>query len=588
MAGRFGNPTPQFLDDNGVPLAGGKLNFYLTGTTTRQNTYSDDALTVANDNPVILDSAGRAPNIFASSDQPYKVVLTDANDVVIWTRDPVTFVDLTDLLAAIDALEAEIAALTGYGITENPVRNPSAVLVSAASGVTLTGSFQSANVLGWLGRVTGTVSAGEFTASSQGFGSCRKQAKMSGVTGDSTSVMEFAVRINSVDAAQFVSGTASASAVVYHDTGAAVNWTVQVYKANAVDDFSGVTSIGSNYTSVANASATTISVEGISMGDCSNGIEIRIKSAPATTFSTKNFYATDVQIARSSVIAGFSSKPVYHEMSIMDDYGFYTESGSGNTYTLTATQYSAPQIAYHDGMQVRFVASHTNTSACTINANGLGAKDWVSNRGIAMAANVVISGKEYQCTYRASDGKFHTSADEDVVITFASAGTFTWPSGLTALSLTACGGGGGGGDGSYGGKGGDGAAVIIDYTFSGTAGSAYTITIGTGGAGSTGSGTGSSGVSTGCFGLTLAGGAGGTGSGTATARVGFAAGSEAGDPKSDNLYRFGPLGYGGSAGGSGAAGGTGVGYGSGGGGGGTSGGNGGHGAPGVVILKWVQ
>ncbi len=50
----------QFLDDNGDPLAGGKLYSYEAGTSTPLATYTDVTGSVANSNPVILDSGGRA------------------------------------------------------------------------------------------------------------------------------------------------------------------------------------------------------------------------------------------------------------------------------------------------------------------------------------------------------------------------------------------------------------------------------------------------------------------------------------------------------------------------------------------------
>jgi microcystin-dependent protein len=79
---------PQFFDNNGNPLAGGKLYCYAAGTTTFQATYTTAAGTVENANPVILDSNGRAPVYLSSSS--YKFVLKDSNDVTIWTEDNVS------------------------------------------------------------------------------------------------------------------------------------------------------------------------------------------------------------------------------------------------------------------------------------------------------------------------------------------------------------------------------------------------------------------------------------------------------------------------------------------------------------------
>ncbi len=88
MAGRFSNPNVQYLDENGDPLAGGKLAFFESNTTTPLDTFSDDNLSVKNTNPIILDDAGRSGDIFFLN-QDYKVELSDADDAVIWTADPV-------------------------------------------------------------------------------------------------------------------------------------------------------------------------------------------------------------------------------------------------------------------------------------------------------------------------------------------------------------------------------------------------------------------------------------------------------------------------------------------------------------------
>jgi len=83
-------PFEAFYDDNGNPLNGGKLYFYVTNTTTPQNTYSNTGLSIANDNPIELDPSGRVTtDIYAPLNTPYKIVLTDADDVTIRTADPV-------------------------------------------------------------------------------------------------------------------------------------------------------------------------------------------------------------------------------------------------------------------------------------------------------------------------------------------------------------------------------------------------------------------------------------------------------------------------------------------------------------------
>jgi hypothetical protein len=83
---------PQYFDNNGDPAAGYKLFTYSAGTTTKLATYTDADLTVANANPIVLDSAGRA-TIFLSANT-YKFVLATPTDTdppasPVWTRDNV-------------------------------------------------------------------------------------------------------------------------------------------------------------------------------------------------------------------------------------------------------------------------------------------------------------------------------------------------------------------------------------------------------------------------------------------------------------------------------------------------------------------
>lgn len=85
---RFINPFIQYLDNNGVPLVGGQLFSYESGTDAFMNTYSDSALTVPNPNPIVLDSGGRVPYAIFLTTGTYKFVLEDINNNVIGTADP--------------------------------------------------------------------------------------------------------------------------------------------------------------------------------------------------------------------------------------------------------------------------------------------------------------------------------------------------------------------------------------------------------------------------------------------------------------------------------------------------------------------
>lgn len=88
MATRLLLPRAQRVNLDGRPLAGAKLLTYVTGTSTPKPVFTDPALTTAHTNPVIADASGTFPSMYPEGGN-YRLVLTDANDVIIYTDDDV-------------------------------------------------------------------------------------------------------------------------------------------------------------------------------------------------------------------------------------------------------------------------------------------------------------------------------------------------------------------------------------------------------------------------------------------------------------------------------------------------------------------
>jgi hypothetical protein len=97
----------QFFDNSGVPLSGGLIYTYAAGTTTLTATYTSSLGSVANSNPIVLDSAGRLTNeVWLTEGTDYKFILKDSNDVQIGTYDNLEGInDSTNL----DAFIADLA-----------------------------------------------------------------------------------------------------------------------------------------------------------------------------------------------------------------------------------------------------------------------------------------------------------------------------------------------------------------------------------------------------------------------------------------------------------------------------------------------
>ena len=101
----------QLFDDNGNPLAGGKIYTYLAGTTTNSATYTTSAGNVAHSNPIVLDGAGRVPSgeIWLTNGISYKFVVNDSANNLIGTFDNIKGIN--------DAAFTNIANYTGNGST---------------------------------------------------------------------------------------------------------------------------------------------------------------------------------------------------------------------------------------------------------------------------------------------------------------------------------------------------------------------------------------------------------------------------------------------------------------------------------------
>lgn len=143
-------PTPvlQFFDANGDPLAGGQLFTYAAGTTTKQNTYTDNTGNTPLPNPIVLNARGEiAPSATSTScgcwldpTLGYKFVLSPATDTdpptnPIWTVDGIVSPN-AGVLAALAQYEASIAGVPiGSQISYAGVIPPSGWLFCDGSAV---------------------------------------------------------------------------------------------------------------------------------------------------------------------------------------------------------------------------------------------------------------------------------------------------------------------------------------------------------------------------------------------------------------------------------------------------------------------
>jgi hypothetical protein len=83
MSSLLPNGKQRFVDDNGRPLVGGTVTYYIPNTSALKNTWQDEAKTILNNNPIVLDSRGECT---AWGSGRYRQVLKDWTGNLIWDK----------------------------------------------------------------------------------------------------------------------------------------------------------------------------------------------------------------------------------------------------------------------------------------------------------------------------------------------------------------------------------------------------------------------------------------------------------------------------------------------------------------------
>lgn len=153
-------------------------------------------------------------------------------------------------------------------------------------------------------------------------------------------------------------------------------------------------------------------------------------------------------------------------------------AGDEFTVEVGAAQSLRKPSQYFEGMCVRFIANAANTASATVDVGGLGSKSvTVPPFGDALPANAWVAGTPVELVYTGS-GFVMVKQSKAIAVndvkTSGTAATWTWPSGVTAVEVTAVGGGGGLELGLASTVNGEDSSVVYDsvtYTASGGSGS---------------------------------------------------------------------------------------------------------------------
>lgn len=96
-------PFGKATDNQNLPISGGKLYFYLTGTSVPATVYANAILTTPLTNPVVADSYGNFPTIFLDPEIVYRADLTNASGTILDQADPYNDTIVSDFIDDISA-----------------------------------------------------------------------------------------------------------------------------------------------------------------------------------------------------------------------------------------------------------------------------------------------------------------------------------------------------------------------------------------------------------------------------------------------------------------------------------------------------
>jgi hypothetical protein len=105
-------PELQFINGNGQPISSGTVETYIPGTSTPKTTWSNQAQTSVNTNPIVLNSEGRCI-IFADGD--YRIVLRDAVGNEVYDQLSSTIVSSAMAPVMLASTIADAVNLLGLG-----------------------------------------------------------------------------------------------------------------------------------------------------------------------------------------------------------------------------------------------------------------------------------------------------------------------------------------------------------------------------------------------------------------------------------------------------------------------------------------
>jgi hypothetical protein len=330
---------------------------YASGSTTKQSTYTTAALSVANTNPIVLDSAGRA-SIFVAPGTSFKFVLAPANDTdppvsPIWTVDNVTSIPL-------NTANTDIDGTAGENILAGEV-----VYLSAGDGGRTAGSWYKADA---------DLAYGSTTANALGFavtainnttnGTIRQTGRVTGLSALTPGTLYY---VSATAGALTSSAPANARAIAVADSTTSVVIIAAVPEATATSpgivstgtqSFAGVKTFNSGITVAVGATFANLTMNAPIVGAVGYGRSTSdftknnnttladVTGIALTVAANETWIYMAVLHGTSPTAADFKLAITFPTAATAVRYGIV--SGPGNTFT-ESTGTAAGAIVYESG-----------------------------------------------------------------------------------------------------------------------------------------------------------------------------------------------------------------------------------------------
>lgn len=416
MAQALQAPFSQFIDSNGNPLAGGKIYTYAAGTTTPKNSYSDAAGTIANTNPVILDSSGRADIWLLGS---YKIIVKDSADVLIHTTDNVigssNIGDMSSSIYDIAAIQEQLVGINAVQTISNKTLSSNTIATTQATGDNSTKPATTAYTMATLASNSYTLggfvnklrnntleiwqrgTSGTVTAPANSYTADGWQVQFVGANGTwsqvantgnnspkyamtitgNTSVTSTVIyrKVESYDAAVMQGNQVTYQITLVNNSGATLTPIVKLYYANASDNFTAITLINQyNSQSIANATQGTYCYTFAATPNAYNGLMIVVDFGAALNANTKSvtivsddFRVTNFASGASTIYPTVEHIPASIESTRCQRYYWsatlWFNQNVTVTYTLPVLMRATPTIS---GAATGLAGYVTNTNTASV------------------------------------------------------------------------------------------------------------------------------------------------------------------------------------------------------------------------------